>query len=54
MMLTTLLIAILILILTLLGTALTLPHSRAWGWGPGGTVGVTLIGLLILLLTGLI
>jgi hypothetical protein len=50
MTLTTLLIIILILIL--IGALPTWPHSRSWGYGPGGIIGVILIILLILMLMG--
>ena len=50
MTLTTILIIILILIL--LGAIPTWPHSRSWGYGPSGIVGVILVVLLILLLMG--
>lgn len=50
MTLTTLLIIILILIL--IGAVPAWPHSRAWGYGPSGIVGVILVVLLILLLMG--
>jgi hypothetical protein len=50
MTLTTILIIILILIL--LGAIPTWPHSRNWGYGPSGIVGVILVVLLILLLMG--
>ena len=49
-MLTTILIVILILIL--IGALPTWPHSSGWGYGPGGLVGVILIIVLILALTG--
>lgn len=49
-MLTT--IIIVLLILMLIGALPAWPHSREWGYGPGGIVGVLLIILLILLLTG--
>jgi hypothetical protein len=49
-MLTTILIIILILIL--LGAFPTWPHSRGWGYGPSGVVGLILVILLILLLLG--
>jgi hypothetical protein len=49
-MLTTILIIILILIL--LGAIPAWPHSRGWGYGPSGVVGLILIILLILLLLG--
>ena len=45
-------ILIIILILVLVGVFPAWPHSRAWGYGPGGVVGIILIVLLILLLTG--
>ena len=47
-MLTTILLIILILIL--IGVFPRWSHSRAWGYGPSGLVGLTLIILLILLL----
>jgi len=50
MTLTTLLIIILIIIL--IGGLPTWPHAANWGWGPSGLVGVLLIILLILVLTG--
>lgn len=45
-------ILIIILILILLGVIPTWPHSRGWGYGPSGIVGVLLLILLILLLLG--
>ncbi|HEY0682411.1 MAG TPA: DUF3309 family protein [Steroidobacter sp.] len=47
---TTLLLIILVLIL--LGVIPAWPHSRGWGYGPSGIVGVLLIILILLLLTG--
>ena len=49
-MLTTVLIIILILIL--LGSFPAWPHSRSWGYGPSGIVGLILVILLILVLLG--
>jgi hypothetical protein len=49
-MLTTILIVI--LILALIGALPTWPHSRSWGYYPGGGIGLILIVLLILALTG--
>jgi hypothetical protein len=49
MTLTTLLIIILVLIL--IGAVPAWPHSRGWGYGPSGIVGVILIILVIVLLT---
>ena len=45
-------ILIIILILILLGAVPAWPHSRGWGYGPSGIVGVVLIVVLILLLMG--
>ncbi len=47
-MLTTVLIVILILLL--IGAVPAWPHSRAWGYGPSGAVGVALVILLVLVL----
>ncbi|MBN9550424.1 MAG: DUF3309 domain-containing protein [Hyphomicrobiales bacterium] len=43
---------IIILILILIGAVPAWPHSRSWGYGPSGIVGVVLIVLLVLLLMG--
>jgi hypothetical protein len=45
-------ILLIVLILTLLGVIPTWPHSREWGYGPSGIVGVILIVLVVLLLMG--
>lgn len=45
-------VLLIILVLILLGVIPTWPHSKSWGYAPGGVVGVLLIVLLILLLTG--
>lgn len=45
-------ILIIILILVLLGVIPRWPHSKNWGYGPSGIVGLLLIILLILLLLG--
>ena len=44
-------ILLIVLILMLIGVIPTWPHSRAWGYGPSGLLGVVLV-LLILLLMG--
>ncbi|MGR2912005.1 DUF3309 domain-containing protein [Acidithiobacillus ferrivorans] len=36
----------------LLGVFPAWPHSRSWGYGPSGIVGVILVVLIILLLLG--
>lgn len=43
---------IIVLILILVGVLPTWPHSRGWGAGPSGIVGVILIVVLILLVLG--
>lgn len=43
---------IIILILLLLGAVPAWPHSRGWGYGPSGIVGVLLVVLLVLMLMG--
>jgi Protein of unknown function (DUF3309) len=41
-----------ILILILIGVLPTWPHSANWGYGPTGGVGLVVLILVILLLTG--
>ncbi len=45
-------ILLVILILMLLGAVPAWPHSRGWGYGPSGLLGVVVVILLILLLMG--
>ena len=45
-------LVIVVLILVLVGAVPAWPHSRSWGYGPSGIVGVLLVVLLILLLMG--
>ncbi len=45
-------ILLIILVLILLGALPTWPHSRSWGYGPSGLLGVVVVVLLILLLMG--
>lgn len=45
-------ILLIILILLLIGAVPAWPHSRGWGYGPSGILGVLLIVLLVLLLMG--
>jgi hypothetical protein len=45
-------VLIVILILVLLGAIPAWPHSRNWGYGPSGLIGLVLIILLILVLLG--
>jgi hypothetical protein len=41
-----------ILILMLIGAAPRWPHSRSWGYGPSGGLGLVVLILVVLLLTG--
>jgi hypothetical protein len=45
-------ILLIVLILMLVGAIPTWPHSRSWGYGPSGGLGLVVIILLVLLLTG--
>ena len=45
-------ILIVILILMLLGMLPAWPHSRSWGYGPSGGLGLIVLVLLVLLLMG--
>jgi hypothetical protein len=45
-------ILIVILILMLLGMLPKWPHSRNWGYGPSGGLGLVVVVLLVLLLMG--
>ena len=41
-----------LLVLMLLGALPTWPHSRNWGYGPTGGLGLLLVILVVLLLLG--
>jgi hypothetical protein len=43
---------IVVLVLMLLGVLPSWPHSRNWGYMPSGTLGLVLLILVVLLLTG--
>lgn len=45
-------ILLIVLVLLLLGAIPAWPHSRSWGYGPSGGLGVVVIILLVLLLMG--
>ncbi|MCP8688097.1 DUF3309 family protein [Marinobacterium sedimentorum] len=45
-------ILLIILILLLFGAIPLWPHSRSWGYGPSGGVGLLLVIVLVLLLMG--
>ena len=44
------LILLILVIMMLLGSVPTWPHSRNWGYGPSGGLGLVLIVILVLLL----
>jgi hypothetical protein len=45
-------ILLIVLILFLIGALPTWSHSRSWGYGPSGGLGVVVIILIVLLLMG--
>ena len=45
-------ILIVVVVLMLLGALPNWPHSRNWGYFPSGGLGVVLLVLVVLLLTG--
>ncbi|HUT08912.1 MAG TPA: DUF3309 family protein [Thermoguttaceae bacterium] len=45
-------ILLVILILFLLGALPAWPHSRSWGYGPSGGLGLVVVVLLVLVLMG--
>ena len=48
------LILLIVLIILLLGAAPAWPHSRGWGYGPSGLLGLLLAVLLVLLILNVI
>jgi Protein of unknown function (DUF3309) len=44
------LILLILLVLFLAGSVPTWPHSRNWGYGPSGLVGLLLVVVLVLML----
>lgn len=45
-------ILLIILVLMLIGTIPTWPHSQSWGYGPSGGLGLVVVILVVLLLLG--
>lgn len=45
-------ILLIVVVLMLIGAIPAWPHSRSWGYGPSGGLGLVLIILVILLLMG--
>ena len=46
------LILLVVLVLVLAGAIPAWPHSRQWGYGPSGGIGLVLVIIVILLLLG--
>lgn len=46
------LIVLIVLVVLLVGSAPTWPHSRSWGYGPSGGLGLVVVILIVLLLLG--
>lgn len=45
-------ILLIVLVLILLGVIPKWPHSKGWGYGPSGVVGVLLVVLIVLFFLG--
>ena len=45
-------ILLVVLVLLLLGVIPTWPHSRSWGYGPSGGLGIVLVIIVVLLVMG--
>lgn len=45
-------ILLIVLILMLIGAFPSWPHSRGWGYGPSGGLGLVVIVIVVLLLMG--
>jgi uncharacterized protein DUF3309 len=45
-------ILLIVLVLALVGAIPTWPHSRSWGYGPSGILGLIVVVLIVLFLMG--
>jgi hypothetical protein len=45
-------ILLIVLILMLIGAIPSWPHSRSWGYGPSGAIGLIAVVIVVLLLLG--
>jgi hypothetical protein len=43
---------LIVLVIILIGAIPTWPHSRSWGYGPSGGIGLVVVILIVLLLMG--
>jgi hypothetical protein len=47
-------IILIVLLLLLIGAIPAWPHSRSWGYGPSGGLGLVVVILIVLLLMGVV
>ncbi len=47
-------ILLIVIVLMLIGSVPAWPHSRGWGYGPSGGLGLLFVILLVLVLMGLL
>jgi len=45
-------VLLIVLVLALLGVIPSWPHSKGWGYAPGGVVGLVLVVVLVMRVTG--
>jgi hypothetical protein len=45
-------VLLIVLVLALLGVIPSWPHSKGWGYAPGGAVGLVLVVVIVMLVTG--
>lgn len=45
-------VLLIVLILLLIGAIPSWPHSRSWGYGPSGLLGLVVVVVLVLLVMG--
>ena len=45
-------ILLIVVVLMLIGAIPSWPHSRSWGYGPSGGIGLVLVILVVLLVMG--
>ncbi len=45
-------VLLILLVLLLIGVVPSWPHSRNWGYGPSGILGIVALIVLVMLLTG--
>ncbi len=45
-------ILLIVLVLVLLGAIPTWPHSKGWGYAPSGVIGLLVVILIVMLMTG--